>query len=123
MTRKELKKKIEWNRCTNGALTNAIDFICPFDWHELRSGNRKTHLKNWRAAVMVAYYINGDSMVKAASYVDKDHSTLVHQIKNVEAELFTCQYNVIDKVRLINYYCVKAQRKYCIPTKLEIKRA
>jgi hypothetical protein len=123
MKRKEIKKAIEWKRCTHDTLVHAVDFICPFEWHELQGKNRKSHLKNWRAAVMLAFYINGETMEESASKVNKHHATLVNQIKNVEAELFTCDYDVIDKIRLLNYYCQKVALVVCNHTQFNIQRA
>jgi hypothetical protein len=123
MTRDELKKAIEWKRCTHDTLISAVDFICPFEWHELQGKNRESHLKNWRAAVMLSFYINGDTMEDAGKKVNKHHATLVHQIKNVEGELFTCDFEVVDKIRLINYYCSKVALQFCNESEFKIKVA
>lgn len=111
---------IEWKRVPEHALKKAIDDNCPYSMDELKSRKRQEKIVQWRAAVAICYKLNGLTYEKAGEIVGLNHASVIHHIRAVKNELFTCDYRILDKIRLVQYYALKNVNTTCFQTQFKI---
>ena len=119
--RKEYKDAIGWERVPDLALDKGIEFICPYKIDELGNKYRGAEKVSWRTAVMLCYWLNGNTTTASANKVNRNHSSLIHHFNTLDSELFTCDYRVIGKIREIQYYSQKMSLKYCKEVEFKIE--
>lgn len=98
MKREELRKHMNSKRYSEEVIQRSINACCPYSDKELKSGHRPTDLYCWRAACILTYWMNGETLAKAANRFNRDHSTILHYFKVITNEMSVNDYFILSSL-------------------------
>ncbi len=86
------------------------DFLnaCEYSFEELKSKSRERELIDWRNVGILIAYKESRVLSRAGKVFNRDHSTVLHSIKELDKEYPT----VIENIRCVQYYA-KFRKHYC----------
>ena len=103
--RDEFLDKLPFEPVSEISLERSIKLNCPHSMEVIRSIHRHQNIKEWRSAIMILKWLNGNTTTKSAKYVNRTHYDLLHHIGNMRNEFYTCDFRIVEKIRLIIHYC------------------
>lgn len=98
MKREELRKHMNSKRYSEEVIQRSITACCPYSEEELKSSHRPTDLYCWRAACILTYWMNGETLAKAAKRFNRDHSTILHYFKVIKNEMAVNDYFILSSL-------------------------
>jgi hypothetical protein len=102
--REEFFEKLPFKPVPEKSLEQSIKLKCPHSMDVIRSKDRHESIKEWRSAIMLLRWLNGDDTRQCARYVNRHHSTLHCHIQNMRNEFEICDFRIVGKMRLIIHY-------------------
>jgi hypothetical protein len=77
--RTEVINLIKWNKFE----MSDFYFVCPFDFNDPKNKTRLREVVLWRNVGVLWAWLSGDGIVSAGKLFHRDHSTVIHAIKQV----------------------------------------
>lgn len=122
--REKLRNQIEMLTYSERSIQKSIKLNCPYSDIQIKGKDRQAELVTWRSAIAVIFWVHGDTLEQAGKRVNRNHDSIIHYIRNVQGEIFTCHFKIVDKIRLITYYANRFDKEFnnCNEVEFVIKK-